>query len=58
MKNDIKVEDTQSKVLDLQELDNVDGGAGDAGELDAWSTMSRDCRAPAPNEWSTMSSGC
>ncbi|MBY0239747.1 MAG: hypothetical protein K2X55_10600 [Burkholderiaceae bacterium] len=58
MANDIKqqVENTKAKVLDLQDLDLVDGGAAQGGELDAWSTISRDC--VRDTEWSTMSEGC
>lgn len=44
--------DNKSKVLDLQEMDAVDGG------LMAWSTTSNNCGGVTADEWSTESNGC
>lgn len=44
--------DSKAKVLDLQELDAVDGGAM------AWSTESVNCGGVTKDEWSTRSTGC
>ena len=57
----MKHEISKMKVLDLQELAEVEGGKSGAPEgasPQAWSTMSRNCTQVEQNEWSTMSDGC
>ncbi len=49
-------DESKVEVLDLQNLEDVAGGAAEAPN--AWSTMSRDCKQPQPGEWSTASTGC
>ena len=44
--------DSKMKVLNLQEMDDVSGGAG------AWSTASGGCGSVGDNEWSTKSMDC
>ena len=51
-KDQAKDIDSKSKVLDLQEMDAVDGG------LMAWSTTSNNCGGVTKDEWSTESNGC
>lgn len=53
---EVEKDNSKTKVLDLQELDQASGGA--AADQEAWSTMSRDCKAVEVNEWSTVSEGC
>lgn len=52
MKNQDKNTNNKMKVLGLQELTEVAGGAM------AWSTDSVDCGTVGSNEWSTLSRGC
>lgn len=46
------------KVLGLQELTEIAGGAGAGAGLDDWSTDSVDCGGVDSDEWSTLSRGC
>jgi hypothetical protein len=46
------------KVLKLQELSEVNGGAKGGNHVDAWSTASGTCGGVTSNEWSTVSGTC
>ncbi|MBY0239746.1 MAG: hypothetical protein K2X55_10585 [Burkholderiaceae bacterium] len=57
MANDIgkQAEDGKVKVLDLQDLELVNGAAAQVGE-EAWSVGSHHC--VDDDSWSTLSEGC